>query len=92
MSIIIENDDMAARARRQPAGLFITDLDGTLLRSDRTFSAGDLASLRSLGDHHVVRVVATGRSMNSRDGFTAHRLPRVGRMSSAPYPPMHFLS
>jgi hydroxymethylpyrimidine pyrophosphatase-like HAD family hydrolase len=66
MSIIIENDDMGARAPQpQPAGLFITDLDGTLLRSDRTFSASDLASLRSLGDHRVVRVVATGRSMFS---------------------------
>ena len=65
MAIIIENGDIGALPERQAAGLFITDLDGTLLRSDRTFSAKDLASLRGLADHHVVRIVATGRSIFS---------------------------
>jgi hydroxymethylpyrimidine pyrophosphatase-like HAD family hydrolase len=65
MPIIIENGDVGASAAQRPAGLFVTDLDGTLLRSDRTFCAGDLASLAGLGERRVVRVVATGRSMFS---------------------------
>jgi hydroxymethylpyrimidine pyrophosphatase-like HAD family hydrolase len=65
MAIIIENSDIGTLPERQPSGLFVSDLDGTLLRSDRTFSASDLASLHRLGDHRVVRIVATGRSMFS---------------------------
>lgn len=75
MSIIIENDDMAAPAEPRPAGLFVTDLDGTLLRSDRTFCTNDLASLAGLGDHRVVRVLATGRSMYSFSKVQTPGLP-----------------
>jgi len=46
-------------------GLFITDLDGTLLRSDRTPSEPDLLTLRMLADKGIVRVIATGRSLYS---------------------------
>jgi hydroxymethylpyrimidine pyrophosphatase-like HAD family hydrolase len=46
-------------------GLFVTDLDGTLLRSDRTFAPSDVAALRRLGERGVVRVLATGRSLYS---------------------------
>ncbi len=60
---------------RTPSGLFVTDLDGTLLRSDRTFAAADLAALRRLGEHGVVRVVATGRSLFSFDKVRAPELP-----------------
>ena len=58
-----------------PSGLFVTDLDGTLLRSDRTFAAADLAALRRLGECGVVRVVATGRSLFSFDKVRTPDLP-----------------
>lgn len=48
-----------------PAGMVITDLDGTLLRSDCTFSPTDLATLEYLGQRQIVRVIATGRSLYS---------------------------
>ncbi len=58
-----------------PSGLFVTDLDGTLLRSDRTFAAADLAALRRLGERRVVRVLATGRSLFSFDKVRTPDLP-----------------
>jgi hydroxymethylpyrimidine pyrophosphatase-like HAD family hydrolase len=58
-----------------PSGLFVTDLDGTLLRSDRTFAAADLAALRRLGECGVVRVLATGRSLFSFDKVRIPDLP-----------------
>ena len=48
---------------RAPRGLFITDLDGTVLRSGRTFARVDLNALEALGRQAVVRVIATGRSL-----------------------------
>ncbi|HSO67299.1 MAG TPA: HAD hydrolase family protein, partial [Desulfatirhabdiaceae bacterium] len=45
--------------------MFITDLDGTLLRSDGTFSHRDIRSLDALKKEGVVRVIATGRSIYS---------------------------
>ncbi|MBW1866566.1 MAG: HAD family phosphatase [Deltaproteobacteria bacterium] len=45
--------------------LFITDFDGTLLRSDRTLSGKDREAIRALADHDVTRAVATGRSLYS---------------------------
>ncbi len=49
----------------RPMGLFIMDFDGTLLRSDRTFSRIDLDALGQLGEKNVVRAIATGRSLYS---------------------------
>ena len=49
----------------KPCGLFVVDLDGTLLRSDRTVASHDLDALRRLGKHGVVRAIATGRSLFS---------------------------
>ena len=46
-------------------GLFITDFDGTLLRSDRTLDNRDLETLERLGRENIVRVIATGRSLYS---------------------------
>jgi len=60
---------------RNPGGLFVTDLDGTLLRSDRTFAEADLAALRRLGAHGVVRVLATGRSLFSLNRVGTSGLP-----------------
>jgi HAD superfamily hydrolase (TIGR01484 family) len=51
------------------------DLDGTLLRSDRTFAGPDLKALRMLGDHNVVRVIATGRSLASFNTVIVANLP-----------------
>lgn len=75
MTIINESDGWGFQTGRPPSGLFVTDLDGTLLRSDRTFSESDLSSLRRLGEHGVVRVVATGRSMFSFKRVEAPGLP-----------------
>jgi len=43
--------------------LFLTDLDGTLLRSDGSISAEDARALASLGQEGIFRVLATGRSI-----------------------------
>lgn len=45
--------------------MVVTDLDGTLMRSDRTVGPRDLETLDALGRAGVVRVVATGRSLYS---------------------------
>ena len=58
-----------------PRGLFIMDLDGTLLCSDRTFSENDLRALRRLGDLNIVRVIATGRSLASFNTVVIPDLP-----------------
>lgn len=60
---------------RGPKGLFIMDLDGTLLQSDRTFAAPDLAALRKLGELDVVRTIATGRSLASFNKVVVADLP-----------------
>jgi hydroxymethylpyrimidine pyrophosphatase-like HAD family hydrolase len=46
-------------------GLFVTDFDGTLLRSDGNFSQRDLDALESLAQRGVKTAVATGRSLYS---------------------------
>jgi len=45
-------------------GLVATDLDGTLLRNDKSISEADLAMLRHLGERQIFRVVATGRNFS----------------------------
>jgi HAD superfamily hydrolase (TIGR01484 family) len=45
--------------------MVVTDLDGTLLNSERRLSAADRETLRALGARGIVRVVATGRSLFS---------------------------
>ncbi len=75
MAIIVMNSAIASAPAGKPAGLFITDLDGTLLRSDRTFAAADLAALRRLGGLGIVRVVATGRSLFSFESVQPAGLP-----------------
>lgn len=42
--------------------MVVTDLDGTLLRSDSKFNSEDLQTLNRLGDMGIIRVIATGRS------------------------------
>jgi len=45
--------------------MVVTDLDGTLLQSQRRPSARNLETLRRLGRRGVLRVIATGRSLFS---------------------------
>jgi len=45
--------------------MIFTDLDGTLLTTDRKVSKLDYRSLQLLGDKEIFRVVATGRSVHS---------------------------
>ncbi|MGD8292240.1 MAG: HAD-IIB family hydrolase [Desulfobacterales bacterium] len=59
----------------RPTGLFIMDFDGTLLRSDRTFSGIDLDALGQLGEKGVVRAIATGRSLYSFNTVDVANLP-----------------
>jgi hydroxymethylpyrimidine pyrophosphatase-like HAD family hydrolase len=75
MAIIVTHGRIVSISERAPAGLFITDLDGTLLRSDRTFAAADLAALRWLGELGIARVVATGRSIFSFESVRPAELP-----------------
>ncbi|UCE52849.1 MAG: HAD-IIB family hydrolase [Desulfobacterales bacterium] len=56
-------------------GLFVTDFDGTLLRSDRTFAESDLKALNQLGKLHITRVIATGRSIFSFNTVADSGLP-----------------
>jgi len=60
---------------RPAAGLFITDLDGTLLGPDRTVSAYDRRALLELGEAGVARAVATGRSIFSLQRLDLAALP-----------------
>jgi hypothetical protein len=55
-------------------GIFVTDLDGTLLRDGR-ITEGDLRAFRSLGDQGIMRVVATGRSLHSAKACLADDFP-----------------
>ena len=75
--MIVEHDTLmpAREHKAAPKGLFVTDLDGTLLRSDRTFAEADLNALKKLGDLHITRAIATGRSLFSFNTVADSRLP-----------------
>jgi HAD superfamily hydrolase (TIGR01484 family) len=60
---------------RTPCGLFVCDFDGTLLRSDRSFSDTDLNALIRLGELGIIRAVATGRSIYSINTVSISDLP-----------------
>lgn len=49
----------------QYKGLFVTDLDGTLLTDKKTFNSGDLDALQTLRDQGYATAIATGRSNHS---------------------------
>ena len=59
----------------KPGGMFLTDFDGTLLRSDRTFAPEDIDALNRLGENGIVRVIATGRSLFSFNMVADENLP-----------------
>ena len=56
-------------------GLFVCDFDGTLLRSDRSFSDQDLKALKHIGELGIVRAIATGRSFYSINTISISHLP-----------------
>lgn len=49
----------------QYKGLFVTDLDGTLLTDGRTFNRADLDAIQALRDQGYATAIATGRSHHS---------------------------
>ncbi|HKO91148.1 MAG TPA: HAD family hydrolase, partial [Polyangiaceae bacterium] len=55
--------------------LVVTDLDGTLLDSERRLGALDRATLLELGARGIVRVVATGRSLFSAEKVLSEDFP-----------------
>jgi Cof subfamily protein (haloacid dehalogenase superfamily) len=59
----------------QNRGLFITDFDGTLLRSDGTLAQRDLDALISLSRRGITTAVATGRSLYSFNTSPGVELP-----------------
>jgi hydroxymethylpyrimidine pyrophosphatase-like HAD family hydrolase len=63
------------RNGQTPCGLFVCDFDGTLLRSDRSFSDADLKALKRLGELGIIRAVATGRSIYSISTVSISELP-----------------
>ena len=75
--MIISTDQqlVAAPVGKQPQGLFIMDFDGTLLRSDRTFSRIDLEALTQLGDMGIICAIATGRALYSFNTVEVEYLP-----------------
>ena len=75
MMISIDHQIVKMPEDRRPHGLFIMDFDGTLLRSDRTFSRIDLAALKQLGERGIVRAIATGRNLYSLNTVDVGDLP-----------------
>lgn len=63
------------RWEEPPSGLFVCDFDGTLLRSDRSFSHADLKALNQLDALGIVKVIATGRSIYSLNTISISELP-----------------
>lgn len=60
---------------RSEPGIIFTDLDGTLLNSDRKVSKSNLRCLHQLGQQNIVRVIATGRSWYSFNQVIAPDFP-----------------
>jgi hydroxymethylpyrimidine pyrophosphatase-like HAD family hydrolase len=71
----VSNHDLVRIAETRPRGIFVTDFDGTLLRSDRTVSQVDWTALKRLSDHGALRVIATGRSLYSFNKVADPELP-----------------
>ena len=70
-----ESPSLNWRTGQEPCGLFVCDFDGTLLRSDHSFSDADLDVLKRLGHLGIIRVIATGRSIYSLNTVDISELP-----------------
>jgi Cof subfamily protein (haloacid dehalogenase superfamily) len=75
MIITQEIPSLIRRTHQMLCGLFVCDFDGTLLRSDRSFSDADLDVLKRLGGLGIIRVIATGRSIYSIHTVDISTLP-----------------
>ena len=75
MNISLEIPATGRHNGQTPCGLFVCDFDGTLLRSDRSFSDTDLKALIRLGELGIIRAVATGRSIYSINTVPISNLP-----------------
>ncbi len=75
MIITTNHRSVESPSGNPPRSLFIMDFDGTLLRSDRTFSPIDLDALVRLGELGIIRVIATGRSLYSFKTVVPKNLP-----------------
>jgi len=75
--MIISQEIQPSECRKgdSPCGLFVCDFDGTLLRSDRSFSKADLEALKRLDEFGIVRAIATGRSIYSLNTISISELP-----------------
>lgn len=62
-------------AEKRAEKMFITDLDGTLFRSNHTFAQKDIQTLEDLKGMNIVRVIATGRSIYSLQRSINIKLP-----------------
>lgn len=56
---------MRRKVEPNSSGMVVTDFDGTIFSRGGAFYPGDLESLRRLGEAGYVRVIATGRSLES---------------------------
>jgi hydroxymethylpyrimidine pyrophosphatase-like HAD family hydrolase len=74
IEILDENAWHAANPVR-PRGMLVTDLDGTLLGSDRRLAETDRLALEALGKAGYLRVIATGRNPHSFLRATGDDLP-----------------
>jgi hypothetical protein len=75
MMIIDESPNFSWLQNSQPQGLLVCDLDGTILRSDRTLADVDLKALHKLRRRGVACAIATGRSLYSFQTVKAAGLP-----------------
>ncbi len=69
------NEALSEGQGKQAKSLFITDFDGTLLRSDGTIAQRDLDALLSLTRCGVKTAIATGRSLFSFENSPGADLP-----------------
>jgi Cof subfamily protein (haloacid dehalogenase superfamily) len=70
-----------------PSGMFVSDLDGTLLTDERLIRAADLEALSALQGRNIVTAIATGRSY-----YSFNKLFDAFSFSSAhPYLPVNYV-
>lgn len=55
--------------------LFATDLDGTIHTRDKGFVQKDIDALQQMGEKGIVRVIATGRTLNSAQNVIPEDFP-----------------
>ena len=71
--------------RQKAPGLFITDLDGTLLTDERTLSPENRKALEHLRQKGFITVLATGRSMQVFDKTLSGPAGLQNKMDSLPF-------